>query len=64
MTYEEFKMFRLCEALETIKDTCAGRKHCSMCPLGDSDGCILMRDEAPCRWDIHEPDEHGRVIGW
>ena len=64
MTYEEFKMLRLCEALDTIRKTCMGTKHCSMCPLGNNDGCILMNSEIPAQWDIHEPDEHGKVIGW
>lgn len=46
-------IYKLYDALLTIKEYCASNDTCKDCPLIDSaDCCIFTTDKAPCDWEL------------
>lgn len=52
-------IYKLYDALLTIKDYCASNNTCNKCkdcPLIDSDDCcIFTTDTEPCEWKVVKP---------
>nr|DAT98358.1 MAG TPA: hypothetical protein [Caudoviricetes sp.] len=49
-------IYKLYDALLTIKEYCASNNTCRDCPLIDSaDCCIFTTDAAPCDWKMVKP---------
>lgn len=49
-------IYKLYDALLTIKEYCVSNNTCKDCPLIDSaDCCIFTTDAAPCDWKLVKP---------